>query len=170
MSVFACGGSQNTQCIIWDCLRSKGLLAKAGEKPRCISVAPDVMATFLQNGTQGPTRPIQIDWTGGLHVHSWNTEAISLLAQICLLELREDRTTVAQFSKMTLNLTHHLVQKCIKAKLNKIGRDVRRAAEQGAENLKVHQEEAKTQDRRTTRRNTVSYCFTSIMIELKQST
>lgn len=121
----------------------------------CSSVTLDVMTNFLENGSQGPTRPIRLDWNAAFSAHLWNTDAISMIAQACLLDLQNDRVVVDKFSKMTLNLTHDLVQKTVKVKLNAIGRDARRAAEQGLEALARRKEETRTQDRRTTRRNTV---------------
>lgn len=139
------------------------MLAKTGEKVSCVSVDPDTLAHFLQNGIQGPSRPIQIDWSVGLTAHSWNTEAISLLAQICLHELSQDPLTLEAFNKITLELDHRRVQRCIKTKLDKPGRDSRRGAAIGALALQRYQDSVKTQDRRTTRRNTVRKLLHFIM-------
>lgn len=119
------------------------------------------MARFHQDGIPGPTRPIEIDWSVQLGAHSWNVEAISLMAQICLEELLEDPATVEECNKRDLTITHYRVQKAMKRKLNKIGREIRRVAENGADALKQHEEAVKTKDRRTTRRNTVRYCCIS---------
>lgn len=117
------------------------------------------MANFVDNGTQGPTRPIQIDWNVALGAHEWNVEALSLLSQICFDELGQDGFTVAEFRKRELELSHRCVQAVIKRKLDRVGREFRRATTTSADALKQYQDTVKTQDRRTTRRNTVRHFY-----------
>lgn len=149
------------QLIIRQRLRDEGVLAKPEEKANPHSVAPDVLANFLTNGTQGPARPISLDWSVGLHSHLWNTESVSLLAQLCLDDLQGDSDVVRIFKKRSLKLTHDLVQRTIKTKLSKVGRESRHVHENGPQSLEKSRENARTQDRRTTRRNTVRYAMMS---------
>lgn len=135
------------------------MLAQSDEKADYRSVAADVLANFLTNGTQGPASAssISLDWSVGLHCHAWNTESVSLLTQLCLEDLKEDSHLVRLFQQRSLKLTHDLVQRTVKIKLSKVGREARHAHENGPESLEKSQEDARTQDRRTTRRNTVRY-------------
>ncbi|KAF7969101.1 hypothetical protein HWV62_28302 [Athelia sp. TMB] len=141
--------------LIQASLRDESVLAKPGEKAKYPSVTPDVLNNFLANGTQGPTRTILLDWSVGFHFHLWNTEAISLLVQRCLQDLQADVDLAEAFKKRSLKLTHDLVQRAVKVKLRKVAREARHALEHGQEAFEQRQEEIKTQDRRTTRRNTV---------------
>lgn len=131
------------------------MLPKQGEKAKYPSVTPDALSNFLANGTQGPTRPILLDWSVGFHFHLWNTEAVSLLAQHCLQDLRTDADLVGAFERRSIKLTHDLVQRAVKVKLRKVAREARHERDHGQEAFEKRQEDIKTQDRRTTRRNTV---------------